>query len=145
MLSAQLGRNRMGDITAWTADLSVGNRRIDDQHKNLFRLGREALRLIEEDKDNKERAYEVLNDIVEAINKHFEAEEEMLARKAYPFLNEHKEEHRVFRARFLDLLIKYQLRSLDREVLIEIMRDWIINHVSITDLSCKEYFAEANG
>ena len=135
----------MKDLTIWTAELSVGNRRIDDQNKNLFRLGREALRLLEEDKGNKERAHEVLNDIVEAVNKHFDAEELILLKNDYPFLKRHIEEHRVFRARFLDIILKCELRSLDRDVLLSVMRDWIVMHVSITDLSCKEYFAEANG
>ena len=145
MLSTLMGSNNMSDITIWTADLSVGNRRIDDLHQNLFRLGRQALLSLDEYKGDLERSHQVLKEIAEAMWEGFSVEEDTLVRNDCPSVSQHDEEHRVFRARFLDIILKCELRSLDRDVLLSVMRDWIVMHVSITDLSCKEYFAEANG
>ena len=135
-------RNRMGEITTWTADLSVGNHGIDDLHQNLFRLGREALLSLEGYKGNKERSHQVLTEIAEVMWEGFSVEEDTLVRNECPSVSQHDSEHRIFRVRILKIFREWEWKGLDGDVLREVISDWIVNHVAVTDRSCKEYFAE---
>ena len=132
----------MGEITTWTADLSVGNRRIDDLHQNLFRLGRQALLSLDEYKGDLAQSHQVLTEIAEAMWEGFSVEEDTLVRNDCPFVSQHDSEHRIFRVRILKIFREWEWKGLDGDVLREVISDWIVNHVAVTDRSCKEYFAE---
>jgi len=129
----------MRELTIWTEMASVGNREIDEQHKNLFRLGRETLRILEEHAHDVERAHEVLNDIAEALGQHFDFEEKLLARNACPLLERHVAEHNAYRMRLYKNLNQTAAVGIDKDGLLAVMRDWISKHVPNMDVLCKDY------
>ena len=119
---------------------SVGSREVDEQHKNLYRLGREALRILEEHARDVDRAHEVLNDIAEALSKTFELEEKCLARNACPLLGSHVAEHDAYRMSLNKNLNDTAAgASIDKDALLAAMRDWITKHVPNMDVLCKDY------
>lgn len=117
----------------WEEKYSVGIQSIDNQHKEIFNYLNsllDALKLGQADK--------VLLQIVLELEKyafvHFQKEEFFFERFNYSGAIEHIKEHQFFIQKVASL--KSELKSGKMVISIELLnflKDWIINHISISD------------
>jgi hemerythrin len=128
-------------VIDFSDDLSVGIRKIDEQHAKLIELMGEL-----DDAIRSKQASELVEDILTSLfhyaQVHFATEEELFKRYEYPELELHELEHHKFIARVHALQEKYDMNrpGLSLELL-DFISNWVLNHIKLTD---KRYSTHLN-
>lgn len=123
----------------WTADLSVGNEEIDEDHRKLFDLIEELRVDMQQGRANKS-SREIVDALTEYSEKHFSREEAFMLKIGYPQYAAHKADH----DRFVSELYSLQSR-LDRGALTltqfvdQLLNDWLRRHVLVMDKALAAY------
>jgi hemerythrin len=116
----------------WDDRFSVNITTIDDQHKKLIGMVNTFYDSIQ---DGKKAAFgSLLKDLVNYTIYHFSTEEKYMERFNYPEIESHKQEHRLFTDKVLD--VKKRFEDGRFVVTLEItnyLKDWIAQHVLGTD------------
>lgn len=92
----QLWQTSLHDLRksfGWKNIYSVNNMRIDQEHKQLFDIAKEAFVTVN-DKDRTKKIKTILGDLYEYMKTHFEDEEAYMEEIKYPYLAEHKKIHK---------------------------------------------------
>ncbi len=131
----------------WSEELAVGVEEIDLQHKAFFdesnnfmeayRLGRWKVAI-----------EKVIRFLECYIATHFDAEEKLQKKYAYPDYRAHKAQHRKFRKDFSDLKRIFKKEgATPRFVMLiaHIMSDWAINHTGQSDKALGLFLKEKRG
>ena len=134
----------------WRDQLSVGDARIDNDHKQLINLinGFEWATVGDIHLDILDR---ILNELEQYANEHFAREERTQKGFNYPFHAAHKEAHRHLLRQLLDLRQKFagldaQLDDDVRRTVTEMaafLRNWMVHHILTEDMRMKPYFLGA--
>lgn len=117
----------------WNNNFLTGIKECDVQHKklvNMLNALHEAIRLNVEKKAIEEALYS----LVKYFNEHFRLEEELMEKKGYQGIEEHREEHKNFKEKLNKMLQSYHEKG--NVSLIEILKffkNWWINHILIMD------------
>lgn len=77
----------------WRDVYSVNNATIDDEHKQLFDIAKEAFKIVDPKKRNT-KLKEILTDLYDYMKTHFEHEELFMEKVNYPNIEEHKKLHK---------------------------------------------------
>lgn len=124
----------------WKEIYSVGNDRIDDEHKKLFDIAQEAFSIV----DNSKRNYkikEILTNLYNYMQIHFEHEEDYMQEIDYPKQEEHKQLHQKI-ANNINNLVK-RLPSLNVELfekeLAQLIDIALVQHIIQEDRKIIEY------
>lgn len=137
----------MSVFPTWDPSQSVGNSVLDEQHKKLLELVRQAIWLaLPGDKtSSRNKIYRIMNEIAETARGHFETEERILARNGYPGLAAHKAEHQ----RHLDLLAEILDGNVQERVDVKAMSKLIAEnmyaHLQTADRECVDYMGIDKG
>ena len=124
----------------WDSLYSVGVKLIDSQHQKLFSLINnfyDATTGIS--KENLAPIDSALQDLFSYVDFHFKTEEKYFEEFSYEKTQEHKKQHKFYEDKIKDLNEKYQKEKKDEEIseeIISFIKDWILNHIKISD---KEY------
>ena len=131
----------------WQENFSVGIKELDDQHKELLRVGDElvvAMKNIAQGIDEYDHVRQLLQEMSEYTSYHFDSEEELMARHDYPGLDRHRKQHRLFVGRLED--IDLAELDLDQEEfmmdLLNFVADWVENHILHEDSKYGEFFQD---
>lgn len=121
----------------WAASLSTGVRLLDEQHMALF----DCLQNLERAAAQKAMlaTFHAMEQLSRYVKDHFSAEERLMKMYGYPGLPEHMQEHRSF----CDKLFELRKVYLDHDIsadLIELLRDWLEDHVAHIDMAYVPYF-----
>ncbi len=130
----------------WTEDLSVGNKTIDGQHKELF-VKINDLVLAINNSVCKYKIGDVIKFLDDDIVFHFGEEEKMMQKSSYPGYKAHKAQHEDFKRNFSAL--KHDLAKLDGgkkpgsyDLSVrtnQIVVDWILEHIAMVDKKLGEF------
>jgi len=124
-------------ITQWDEKYSLNNPKIDEQHKELFRLS--ALVELLNEKTTKKEIKELLKTFFNYMNEHFQTEEEYMKSINYPLLSKHKELHRKIIEDFTTLIKKNNsLKTLQHEMK-KATKKWLIEHILENDLKIEKW------
>ena len=126
-------------IPKWSARLSVGNAKLDEQHITLLELGRDLMRLLEAKASTKVQIHGALEDIVRLSRLHDALEETILEANGCPTLAEHKAVHLTARNQLASLLADVSHGVVDKAVLSGLVADWMAHHISENDMPVKDY------
>lgn len=128
----------------WKKEFELGISSIDDQHKRLLEIGNRINDLLinhEEDDDNYDEIFMVIEELKDYTIYHFNTEEELFVKYKYPEYNEHKKEHDDFIA----YIESVNLENIDdnqkmflKELLGKIVQ-WVFKHIITTDFMYKDY------
>jgi len=129
-------------LADWDDSYSVGYKKLDDQHKNLFRLINE-LNDLSLKRKTINSFEDLMNQIVEYTTFHFFAEEEVMRRHGFPDMEKHKLEHDEMRRQMRE----YHSRCVAEDFqcvndVLEVMIDWLHTHLGRSDAQYAEYFKE---
>jgi len=119
------------DFVVWQEHYSVGVKAIDEQHKQALRvinsiyksMGTGASARLEAD----------LKRLRIFTATHFRYEEELLRIVEYPGLPAHMEQHRTMRERTESYISAFQRGDGDSLELLQLLKDWWINHINGED------------
>ena len=120
----------------WTADLSVGIKSIDLQHKVLIKYINE---LDAAQKNNSERSElaRIIAGLVDYTIRHFQYEEHLFKQYNYPDAEAHKKEHEELTKSVIDFQTKFAQCDMDfAPSIMTFLKKWLVEHIMGTD---KEY------
>lgn len=130
------------DPITWNESFSVGVGDLDHQHKRLIRL---VNRLIERQVEDvrSETVSDALSRMTEYATEHFEREERYMVQYGYPELAEHREQHRHFRKKTVQLCMDAVAwkTTVPTEIL-KFLREWWVGHILVEDMRYKDFFRE---
>ncbi len=123
----------------WTDDLSIGNVRIDNDHKKLLEAYDDLVDLIDHDGSNEDFA-KILSKMTDYVFKHLKNEEKYMEEFGYPKLKEHQQFHRDYNYKVamynFDLL---KSNPPNPHEIIEYIREWWMNHILKHDMDYENY------
>ena len=130
----------------WRDSYSCKVRQIDEQHKQLFKLGEDLNKIIsnKDGEDHYDEIMSVLKELKDYTIYHFNFEEELLKIYNYPNLPAHKEEHRAFIEKIMELETE-DVDSEQRKVTMDILvfiANWIENHIVKIDMQYSGFLNE---
>lgn len=128
----------------WKKEFELGIKSIDEQHKCLLDLGNRINELLvnhDDDDDNYDEIYEVIEELRAYTVYHFNTEEELFLKYNYPEYHAHKKEHDDFVA-FLKSVnpedIDENQKGFLKKLLAQIVQ-WVFEHIITTDYMYKDY------
>ncbi len=128
----------------WSDDFSVGVKLFDEQHKGLINMLNKMI------KDptattRSEIISDVLADMTQYVQQHFESEEDLMSEHGYPHLEQHKSQHKAFREKVVELCTATTdgNRAVP-QVLLEFLSQWLIQHILQEDMEYKPFFEKKN-
>lgn len=137
-------KNKMNYVN-WSEQMSVGDQKIDDQHKKMIEIINTLFEAIE-NRDTIEALSAILLNLYDYANIHFGEEEEMMREHNYPCLQEHIIEHEGFTGKLKEFkrgLDVHQLcLSLD---MLNYLSTWLVTHIQKTDQKYKIYLNGEKG
>ncbi|MDR3750919.1 MAG: bacteriohemerythrin [Terracidiphilus sp.] len=123
-------------LMTWSEKYSVGVRALDEQHTGLIQTLNDLHTAMLKGQGQSLTA-PMLRKLVEYTQKHFAAEESMLASTRYPGLAGHRDKHRELSKQVEDYVARFEKGEITLNLsLMDFLRDWLINHIQKTD---KEY------
>jgi hemerythrin len=127
---------------SWSHTYSLGVKLIDDQHKGLIDFVNDLFNHASGN-EKRERAYftEVIQQAVQYIKEHFQAEEKLMIGTKFPGYAEHKKVHDEFTLTVLKSVKDFEAgKRLVLEKFALFLKDWILTHIAIMDRQYADYF-----
>ena len=126
----------------WSADLSVGIERIDEQHLKLIELLQELEDAIQMGRDG-DLIEDTIVNLFNYAKVHFAAEEEMLHQHKYPEEKLHMLEHSKFISKAFEFRENFDVKrpGLNMQV-VNFLSGWILSHIQITDQRYTRYLSK---
>jgi hemerythrin len=119
----------------WDDSYYIGNKTIDDQHKELVKLTNEFYRDCR--KEGPLRKFYFFNTVQGAINyikTHFATEEEILKKIEYPAFDYHKKMHDDFIVQVVEQVRVFENEdNPDPRGFIRFLLEWIMKHIANAD------------
>ncbi|HOA41422.1 MAG TPA: bacteriohemerythrin [Halanaerobiales bacterium] len=128
----------------WDDILSVGIEVVDDQHQELFRIGRELVYVLENTSaglDQYDDIIKLLKELHTYANYHFSEEEKLMEAADFIGLPAHRFQHKIFIRKIEEI----ELGELDEDQknhaldLLDFLANWITNHIMKVD---REYIPD---
>ncbi len=120
-------------LFAWTDDLNVGSKFIDDDHKKLVNLVNDFHDAMQQGRAN-DVIGKVLHNLALYTKEHFRREEAEMQRIQYPRYLAHKQEHEKLLKDVDDLHTGFVSGKTMLSVKVsKFLRDWLLLHIKQTD------------
>lgn len=124
----------------WSSALSVCNRWIDEQHRQLIELCNKAEACAARSSHEAHAEFHhLLNDLATLVSNHFRDEERLLEQHNSPNLEAHKAAHESFLERLALLLYDGARGMIDSRTLHRLIADYLIQHMLEMDMQEKRY------
>lgn len=127
----------------WNENYSVGIPRIDDDHKRIVGMINKAFQAYSVAGD-KQRAVDILSEMRNYAEGHFQLEETYMREHGYPDMDEHLAEHAYFRGR-IEELEKGDGKTgtiPDPVKVYQFLSSWLISHIMYCDRKMGDYLTE---
>jgi hemerythrin-like metal-binding protein len=120
-------------LLTWNEKYSVGVHAIDEQHTGLFNILND-LHAAMMTGQAQALTGPLLKKLVEYTQKHFAAEEAMMAKTKYPGLAAHQALHRDLVKQVNGYVVRFDRGEITLNLhLLNFLRDWLTNHIQKTD------------
>jgi len=126
----------------WSNTYSMGVKLIDDQHKGLLDFVNDVFNHASGN-EREERAYFglVIQQAVQYIKEHFQAEEKLMIGTKFPGYAEHKKVHDEFTLTVVKSVKDFEAgKRLVLEKFAYFLKDWVLSHIAIMDKQYADYF-----
>ena len=134
--------DNQSNLINWNDSYSVGVVEMDNQHKQLVTLLNDLYAAMQSKKSS-EIIGRVLNKLISYTEKHFSDEEDFMKRHSYPGISGQMKEHEAFTDKVKKFKNDYDAGRTSMSVSItSFLKDWLVNHISISD---KKYGDYVNG
>jgi hemerythrin len=123
----------------WTDAFSTTIQELDDQHRHFFDI---INRLGAAHGTNAERSVmrDTFSELIDYIQVHFTAEEELLERYRYPALERHKALHALYSQKVAELFRDYlNDHASITQTTLQFLQDWIVSHILEDDMKYRDF------
>jgi len=124
----------------WDERYKIGNKEIDAEHKNMFKLAQKAFKIVDLSK-KKEKIHHILIELREYVITHFENEEKYMASIGYPALNQQVKMH-VWIIEDLNKFMREMPNKTSTQIEKELaakLYNWITKHILNEDAKIMEW------
>lgn len=137
-------RKKAAGFFVWSEEMSVGHPLLDMDHRRLIDIINRLW--VADGAGNRQVIEFVLDDLIHYTESHFEREEEILARDAYPDLERHCEIHQDIRLRLEEIRWEYfqGIRHELRGEILEFLKNWLNKHILVEDMRYTPYLESAD-
>jgi len=131
-----------GDFFKWEEVYNTNITSIDTQHKVIIKILNELYDVVLVNKQENKLS-DILNELVQYTIYHFREEEKLFDKYGFTEEKEHRAEHQDFIEK-----VKEFGKTLEKEEgflvfdLIEFLKDWLIDHIMITDQKYVVFFKD---
>lgn len=117
----------------WNDELCVGVKEVDDQHKKLIHIANELIEAVRQ--EHCERPLEnIFRELREYTMFHFQKEEALMEKVAYPKREEHAAEHTRLKTNVMDHhKLVYEREGCAPDAMLAFMKDWLLGHILTYD------------
>jgi len=131
------------DFMPWGPKLQLGISEIDMQHKRLVEMINDLHRAMK-DREGVEALSRIMKGLLEYTGEHFTFEEGLQKQASYPDLDKHIDVHKNLVAQVQDYYQKVSAGDmLVSKDLMAFLKDWLTNHILVTDKKYVPYMKEA--
>lgn len=149
MMIGKIKASEQKDPFAFTKEYETGIELIDEEHKTLFSIIRQANDLVTAEflHDKYDEILGILDELKDYTEKHFQDEEEYMEKVNYPKLDAQRATHSAFIEKLVNISIS-ELDSIDENQqqylleLIDYLLDWLTNHILKSDHLIGEWVRE---
>lgn len=121
------------EILKWREAYETGVQEMDTQHKRLIHLVNQMYTILRE-KEGLEKIDAILAEMSDYAERHFQDEEELLRRYAYPEMAEQEASHQAYRQKIQQLISEKTVGTLAAaQDIYAFLRQWWIGHISTDD------------
>lgn len=132
----------------WCPEMECGIKILDDQHRELFRIGRDMEQFIMNNCQNAtwKQLLDIVCELREYTSYHFYTEESLMDKYNYPETIQHKAAHISFKVQILkiDMTALKENPSLVLPQIKENLQDFLFNHILVSDLALSKYLQACN-
>ena len=122
----------MSETIAWRDDYLLGHERIDEQHRELFRLAG-AVHAIEDPISQVAELRDILHRLYEYMRHHFSEEEDFMREIGFDDIERHQSLHRELIAGLNDIM-RSSSDLIQLEInLVDLMNRWLTQHIARED------------
>lgn len=130
---------RLYEKIIWSEELSVGNRYIDHDHRNLLDIYNKLTDLAENGGSRADFA-EILSEMTDYARNHFKKEEEYMHRFGFPKLEEHRSLHK----KYISEVAGYNMSFVkgiapDMADVLSFIEKWWVDHILNVDIEYEQY------
>ena len=132
----------MNDFITWDPSFDVGIEIVDKQHRHLVHLTNMLYNACLGEKNGLDEAFRgVMKELVDYVMIHFRDEERLMKGIKYPKFSEHKQRHESFVKEILTSVNAYtQGKQFVPNNFVRFLRDWLFDHILITDKAMAKYY-----
>ncbi|HBG06424.1 MAG: hemerythrin [Geobacteraceae bacterium GWC2_58_44] len=123
-------------IIEWNVSYLLGIHEIDQHHEHLVQLINKAY---DQFRCGADIEPSFVDELVDYAGMHFACEEGWMTESSYPKFVEHKEEHKLFNCRILELQNKSKTSSGISVELLWFLCNWVTHHMRETDAEFGRY------
>ena len=119
---------------AWNDAYGLGNNKIDNEHKNLFKIASKAFGVVNP-KQKLEKIRSILKELILYTQVHFEDEESFMKSIGYPEVDTHHQLHQkiiISMKDFTNKLSTMNINEIEKE-LARLIEMWFIHHIIYVD------------
>lgn len=133
----------MANFITWDSSYEVGIEIVDKQHRHLVDLTNELYNACIGERDELGQKFkDVMKELVEYVMVHFRDEEKIMEGIRYPKFKEHKQKHEDFVKTILTSINAYTSgKQFVPNAFVRFLRDWLFDHILITDKEMAKYYA----
>ena len=129
----------------WSDNFSVGKQEIDDQHKELIRILNDIDSTIRKEEFSYLNLANIVSELEKYVKYHFDYEENLMYKRAYPGIAEHTSAHNAFRDKLqntyvLDIQKPVQFYYNMSDYLVK----WLTEHIMQIDKRLGEFLSIKN-
>ncbi|CCQ74737.1 bacteriohemerythrin [Magnetospira sp. QH-2] len=132
-------------MIVWNDKMSVGVETLDNDHKILIDLLNRVHSVAGEGGGGDQGVLaKTLDELLDYVRYHFEAEERLMKLADYPNIEAHQELHKTMGAKVAEKHAELVESGLDEKGSLELMNflsDWLIRHILREDMKYKPYLA----
>ena len=129
---AAVYKGELTDLVSWNERIQIGVPEIDEQHLVLVDLINKIYKIMKKG-DSLEAMAPVIGELADYTVKHFKFEEELLAKTAYPDLENHKKIHRGVTKTVFNYKKQLEDGTLEVNELMKFVSDWLVRHIKGVD------------
>jgi hemerythrin len=126
----------------WNDNYLLGVKEFDEQHEHLVDLMNMSWDLFK-NQAPQARLEMILDELFEYTAYHFAAEEQWMTEHSYPKIDEHKEEHALFRHKIIEFQhVFHDGKPTIKMDLYAYLAKWLYSHIQDKDPDYARFFAE---
>lgn len=126
-------------LITWTNDMSVGNAKIDAQHKELISIINKLADAMQKGTASNVLG-EIVNELVRYTSVHFSDEERIFSKTAYPDTEAHKAKHKFLMVKVESIKSDYAAGKMALSIpVLDFLKKWLMEHIMKSDKTYSPY------